>query len=203
MSDLMQYCTLKSGTQAELKDKGSKFLAFVFPVQDESDIKERLAELREKYPDATHHCYAWILGAQRERERANDDGEPNNSAGKPILRHLYGAGLTNVLAVVVRYYGGTKLGVSGLIQAYGGATKMALDLSERVELDLRKSYTLEYAFQDEGLAFRLLRQLQTEADRMERGNSGILYFRLPAEKETELEAWKEIYYQLKIELWED
>lgn len=202
MSDLTQYCTLKSGSQAELKEKGSKFLAFVFPVQDESDIKERLTELREKYPDATHHCYAWILGTQRERERANDDGEPNNSAGKPILRHLYGAGLTNVLAVVVRYYGGTKLGVSGLIQAYGGATKMALDLSDTVELDLRKSYILEYAFQDEGLAFRLLRQLQTEPDRLERGNTGILYFRLPAEKEAELEHWKETYYQLKIELWE-
>ncbi|TNE79218.1 MAG: YigZ family protein [Bacteroidetes bacterium] len=199
----MQYCTLKSGAQAELKEKGSKFLAFVFPVVDESDIKTKLLDLKTQYPDATHHCYAWLLGANRERERANDDGEPNNSAGRPILRQLYGANLTNVLAVVVRYYGGTKLGVPGLIQAYGGATKMALELSETVELDLRKTYTIEYEFQDEGLAFRLVRQLQTEPDRLERGNAGILYFRIPADKESELENWKETYYQLKIELWEE
>ncbi|MEJ8756092.1 YigZ family protein [Pontibacter sp. H259] len=120
------YRTIAAPTESIYKEKGSKFLAFAYPVYSEEEIKENLAELRKKYFDARHHCYAYTLGADKTRYRANDDGEPNHSAGDPILGQIRSADLSNVLVVVVRYFGGTKLGVSGLINAYKTSTADAL-----------------------------------------------------------------------------
>ncbi|MER2996301.1 IMPACT family protein [Pontibacter populi] len=120
------YRTIAAPTESIYKEKGSKFLAFAYPVYSEEDVKECLAELRKKYFDARHHCYAYSLGAGKSRYRANDDGEPNHSAGDPILGQIRSADLSNILVVVVRYFGGTKLGVSGLINAYKTATADAL-----------------------------------------------------------------------------
>ena len=115
--------------QTSMREKGSRFLSFVYPVESEIHVKERLDNLRKLYPDASHHCYAYVIGIGSEAHRANDDGEPANSAGRPILRAIISAQITNVLVVVVRYFGGTLLGIPGLIQAYGGSAKEALDLA--------------------------------------------------------------------------
>ncbi|MDR0509801.1 MAG: YigZ family protein, partial [Rikenellaceae bacterium] len=117
------YLTIEAAAEAGSRERGSKFLAFAYMVENEADIKVRLEALKRKYHDATHHCYGWRLwwGAETgfdERTRANDDGEPSGTAGKPILNQIVATGLTNVLIVVVRYFGGTKLGVPGLTRAY-------------------------------------------------------------------------------------
>jgi uncharacterized YigZ family protein len=120
------YLTLKIKSEGFYKEKGSKFLSFAFFVKDEEEIKHRIAELKKQYYDARHHCYAYVLGEQGDRYRANDDGEPGHSAGDPILGQIRSNNLTNTLIVVVRYFGGTKLGVSGLINAYKTAASEAL-----------------------------------------------------------------------------
>lgn len=112
---------------AEIKVKGSRFLALIVPVVSQQQAKDELQAIKKAHYDATHHCTAWRIGISEPETRFNDDGEPNGTAGLPILRHLEGADLTNVLAVVVRYYGGTKLGTGGLARAYGDATAAALE----------------------------------------------------------------------------
>jgi uncharacterized YigZ family protein len=140
------YLTLAREGEGIFKDRGSRFLYFSFPVRHEEEIKIRLAALRKTYFDASHHCYAWTLGKDGAAFRANDDGEPNHSAGDPILGQIRSYQLTNVLIVVIRYFGGTKLGVSGLIQAYKTAAALALEVNEiirewvKVELELKFPY---------------------------------------------------------------
>ncbi|MCF6361324.1 MAG: YigZ family protein [Cyclobacteriaceae bacterium] len=120
------FFTISTNGTGLYKEKGSKFLGFSYPVQSLQHVNERLAELRKEYHDARHHCYAYMLGAESKDCRANDDGEPNHSAGDPILGQIRSLKLTNTLVVVVRYFGGTKLGVSGLIHAYKIAAEAAL-----------------------------------------------------------------------------
>ncbi|WP_347158060.1 IMPACT family protein [Pontibacter chitinilyticus] len=127
------YHTIAAPAEGLYKEKGSKFIALAYPVYSEEEVKEQLAELRKTYYDARHHCYAYSLGADKSRYRANDDGEPNHSAGDPILGQIRSADLSNVLVVVVRYFGGTKLGVSGLINAYKTAAADALAQATVVE----------------------------------------------------------------------
>jgi uncharacterized YigZ family protein len=120
---VFSYLTIASPSEGSYKEKGSRFLAFAYPVSSETEIREKLESLKAQYFDARHHCYAWMLGPEKKHFRANDDGEPNHSAGDPILGQLRAMKLTNVLIVVVRYFGGTKLGVGGLISAYRSAAK--------------------------------------------------------------------------------
>jgi uncharacterized YigZ family protein len=127
------YRTLAAPSEGLYKEKGSKFIALAYPVYSEEEVKEIIAGLKKQYYDARHHCYAYTLGADKSRYRANDDGEPNHSAGDPILGQIRSADLSNVLVVVVRYFGGTKLGVSGLVQAYKTATADALAQATIVE----------------------------------------------------------------------
>lgn len=124
------FLTLKMESEGLYKEKGSKFLSFAYPVQNEEEVKEKLALLKKKYHDARHHCYAYILGKNQELYRANDDGEPNHSAGDPILGQIRSNQLTHVLIVVVRYFGGTKLGVGGLITAYKIAAAQSIANNE-------------------------------------------------------------------------
>jgi uncharacterized YigZ family protein len=120
------YKTITDRGDGLYKEKGSKFIAIAFHVNSEEDVKQRLSEVRKEYFDARHHCYAYVLGANKSQFRANDDGEPSGSAGKPILNQIYSFELTNVLVIVVRYFGGIKLGVSGLVTAYKVAAREAL-----------------------------------------------------------------------------
>ncbi len=128
------YYTIECPSEGIYKEKGSKFLAFAYPVQSEEEIKNIQDGLRKKYYDARHHCYAWILGMDNQRHRSNDDGEPAHSAGDPILGQIRSFELTNTLIVVVRYFGGTKLGVGGLISAYKSASENALSKIRKKEI---------------------------------------------------------------------
>lgn len=126
MAELDTYKTIKQRSDGVFRDRGSKFLAFAFPVYNTDEIKKTLAELRKEYHDARHHCYAYRLGAAKEIFRANDDGEPSGSAGNPIMGQIRSNDLSNILIVVVRYFGGTLLGVGGLINAYRTAAANAI-----------------------------------------------------------------------------
>ncbi len=121
------YKTISKKSEAIFKDKGSKFLAYAYPIKNETEAKELIKDLKKEFYDARHHCYAWRLGADMTKYRANDDGEPSGTAGKPILGQIRSYELTNILIVVVRYFGGTLLGVSGLINAYKNAAAMAVE----------------------------------------------------------------------------
>ena len=126
MAELDTYRTIRQRSEGVFRDRGSKFLAFAYPVYTEDEIKKTLAELRKEYHDARHHCYAYRLGAAKEIFRANDDGEPSWSAGNPIMGQIRSNDLSNILIVVVRYFGGTLLGVGGLINAYRTAAANAI-----------------------------------------------------------------------------
>ncbi|MEP5613302.1 MAG: YigZ family protein [Cyclobacteriaceae bacterium] len=131
---MSQFFTVEHSSDALYKEKGSKFFAFSFPISAEEDVKLRLEELKKEFHDARHHCYAYVLGMDQQSFRANDDGEPSHSAGDPILGQIRSFELTNVLVVVVRYFGGTKLGVGGLISAYKAATEETLKKASRKEI---------------------------------------------------------------------
>ena len=127
------YNTLESPSEGLYKEKGSKFLSFAFPVSSEEQIKDLLDQFKKQYYDARHVCFAYILGYQKDRYRAYDDGEPNHSAGDPILNQIKSFDLSDTLVIVVRYFGGTKLGVGGLITAYKTATQEALENAKVIE----------------------------------------------------------------------
>jgi uncharacterized YigZ family protein len=138
--------TIESEAEGLYKEKGSKFYALAFPVENEEEVKERLDGLRKKYFDARHHCYAYRIGPNGEKVRANDDGEPNHSAGDPILGQIRSKEITNTLIVVVRYFGGVKLGVGGLIAAYRAAAESALSNATILEKDLTNRITLKFDY---------------------------------------------------------
>ncbi|MBE6209931.1 MAG: YigZ family protein [Rikenellaceae bacterium] len=140
------YKTIEGAAECIYKQLSSKFLTFAYHVTSEEQIKEHLDELRKKYYDATHHCYAWRLGPRGEHSRANDDGEPSSTAGKPILGQLLSREVTDCLVVVVRYFGGTKLGVSGLIAAYKQSTSDVLDVATIVERTVDTVVDVQYSF---------------------------------------------------------
>ena len=143
-------------THQNLREKGSKFLAFLYPVKLEEEIKKHLQELKSKYPDATHHCYAWVLHPDKSAQRSSDDGEPSGSAGKPILRAILSSGLTNVLVVVVRYFGGTQLGIPGLIKAYGDAAKLATAEAYKIEKYVEDIFEISATFEHENEIHRMI-----------------------------------------------
>lgn len=143
---VFSFTTIQHPGEGIYKEKGSKFLAFAFPVETEAAIKGHLEALKKQYVDARHHCYAWMLGPEMKHFRAFDDGEPNHSAGDPILGQIRSKGITNVLVVVVRYFGGVKLGVGGLITAYKLAAADALSNTVTVEKEVTKTYSIVYAY---------------------------------------------------------
>ncbi len=162
MSATDTYRTLARTSEALFKEKGSKFIARAYPVENDEAIKEILESLKKEFFDARHHCYAWILGQQAERYRANDAGEPNHTAGDPILGQIRSLDLTNTLVVVVRYFGGTKLGVSGLIQAYRTAAAEALAANDIVVKVVKKMLQLKYSYDQTNEVMRLVSDFEME-----------------------------------------
>lgn len=152
------YFTIKDPSQGIYREKGSKFLSFAFPVRSEEDVKTMIAAVKKEYFDARHHCYAWILGAEKNQYRAFDDGEPNHSAGDPILGQIRSKNLTNVLVLVVRYFGGVKLGVGGLVSAYKTAAEDALTKAIIIEEEVTKTYTLAYDYSQTPDVMRLVKE---------------------------------------------
>ena len=156
------YLTISKTSESLYKEKGSKFIGLAYPVRTEEEVKEVLDSLRKQYYDARHYCYAYILGPKAGRYRANDDGEPNHSAGDPILGQIKSAELTNTLIVVIRYFGGTKLGVSGLIHAYKTAAADALLANEIVEEVVQDVFSLRYEYECTNEVMRLIKDFELE-----------------------------------------
>ena len=152
-----------------LKEKNSKFFGYAFPVTSEEDVKENLERLRKEHFSARHWCYAYQIGTEKIQYRANDDGEPNNSAGMPIYGQIQSFEVTNVLVVVVRYFGGVKLGVGGLISAYKIAAQMALENSEIVERTIDKHFVISFGYANMNKVMRIIKEknLQIVSQKME------------------------------------
>lgn len=140
------YQTLAGPASSEFRDRGSKFLGYVFPAYSEEDWKGQLEQVRKEHPKARHHCYAFRLGLDQNNFRANDDGEPSGTAGRPILGQIDSFGLTYTMAIVVRYFGGTLLGTSGLINAYREATALALSQAQIINRTVEEVYRLSFDY---------------------------------------------------------
>lgn len=153
------YNTIEAPVEGDFRDRGSKFLAYAYPIIDKEDVKPIIQELKKMHPKAVHHCYAYRIGVDGLEYRAVDDGEPSGSAGKPILGQIDSAGLTNVLVVVVRYFGGTLLGVPGLINAYKTATALAFEQAKVITKNIEKTFTLSFDYNLLGEVMSMAKQL--------------------------------------------
>lgn len=172
------YLTISSPSEALYKDKGSKFYAFAYPVQTIEQIKEILAEKRKEYYDARHVCYAYMLGYERDVFRANDDGEPSGTAGRPILGQINSSNLTDILIIVVRYFGGTLLGTSGLIQAYKTSAAEAIAAATIEERIVEKTFVSKFGYQDLNAVMRIMKDFDLAIVNQIQEMDCTLYFRI-------------------------
>lgn len=154
---MFSFKTIESAVENTLlKEKGSKFIGFAYPVNNEDELKNALEKVRTEHPKATHHCYAFRIGLNGENYRANDDGEPSGSAGLPIYNQLLANEITNVLVISVRYYGRTKLGVSGLVKAYKESAKITLEEANIITKELETEIEIQFQFNQQNTIFTLL-----------------------------------------------
>lgn len=189
----------KAVENVTFREKGSKFISYAYPVLDEDEVKERLDALWARYPDATHICYAYRLGLEGENYRANDDGEPSGSAGLPIYNQIVSKEVTFVLVASVRYYGGTKLGVSGLIKAYKLSAQLALDEAKIVEKHLTQKVNFEFSYEDQGSVMRNVDRFNAEVIDTEFTDKCKLSVRIRMEILDEFLASFEPLYNVKID----
>lgn len=157
-----KYKEIKSATTGVYKEKGSKFIAYSFPVHSEENVKEKLEEVKKLEHSARHHCYAYILKPDKSAQRANDDGEPSSTAGKPILGQILSNDLTNILIVVVRYFGGVKLGVPGLIRSYKTAALDAISNSEIITKIIKEQFAVSFKYPQMNDVMRLVKEYNLE-----------------------------------------
>lgn len=178
-----------------LKEKGSKFLGFAFPVNNEEELKHALEKIRAEHPKATHHCYAFRIGLNGENYRANDDGEPSGSAGLPIYNQLLAHEITNVLVISVRYYGGTKLGVSGLVKAYKESAKITLEEANIITKELETTVEIQFNFNQQNIIFTLLSKYDAKVLQFEANENCIVTASLKlSQKENISEKLSEMQY---------
>ena len=161
------YYTIEKPSVAEFKERGSKFIAYAFPIVSTDDFKKQLQLLKKEHPKAVHHCFAYRIGTDGNNFRSGDDGEPSGTAGKPILGQLDSKQITNTTVIVVRYFGGTLLGVSGLINAYKTATALALQLTPIVQKQVEINYTIQFDYTQMNEVMLLLKQYQCTIIRQE------------------------------------
>lgn len=152
------YKTISKPAEGTFRDKGSKFIAYAYPFRDESELKDLLASVKSQHPKARHWCYAYRLSPDRTVFRVNDDGEPSGSAGRPILNTLLSNDLTDVIVIVVRYFGGTLLGIPGLINAYKNATQEALDIAEIIEKTQEDVYRIDFDYLQMNDVMRIIKE---------------------------------------------
>ncbi len=190
--------TLETTSSGLFKDKGSKFIAYAFPVMTEDEIKGHLQELKKKHYDANHHCFAWALGPTRDAYRINDDGEPSGSAGKPIYGQLLSHDITNILIVVVRYFGGTKLGVRGLINAYKAATREAIDNNKIQQKIIKEVYELAFEYPQLNDVMRIIKEKDLEPVSQDFALSCKLQFAVRKQKADEIKSVFDAFYGVKI-----
>lgn len=153
-----QYLSIKTPSEGIYKEKGSKFLAFAYPVFDEEEVKDLLKIAKKKYYDARHHVYAFRLGADLKTYRYSDDGEPSNSSGPPVMGQIKAYGLSNILIIVVRYFGGIKLGVSGLINAYKSAANDALEKANIIKQFEKDIFTIHFDYAEMNAVMKILKE---------------------------------------------
>ena len=172
------YKTIVRPVSGQFKEKGSRFIGFLFPVSSEEEIRQRLAALKKEYHDATHYCYAYTIGHTGPAQtRLNDDGEPSGSAARPIFGQLQSAGLSDVLAVVVRYFGGVKLGVPGLINAYKTTTRLCVEQAETVEKQVMETVETRFPYDRMNTMLTLLKKEQAEIRSMDYdGSQSVIVF---------------------------
>ncbi|MEM9920320.1 MAG: YigZ family protein [Bacteroidota bacterium] len=189
MSTSDQYLTIESSSFGEYKDRGSKFLAYAYPATREEEWQLALEAVKKLHPKARHHCYAFRLGQDGNTFRANDDGEPSGSAGRPILGQIDSYGLINIMVIVVRYFGGTKLGVPGLIAAYKGSTKAALDEAAIVEKTVQQVYEFRFPYAIMSAVMNASKKANCAVLRQEFTMDGCLELAFPRSEAAE-EIWK-------------
>ncbi|MDZ7739034.1 MAG: YigZ family protein [Bacteroidales bacterium] len=153
-----EYRSIKKASHGLFKDRGSKFIAMAFPVHSEESVKEKLEEVKKKYHDARHHCYAYRLGPGDDKWRVNDDGEPSGTAGNPIMGQIRSYRLNNTLIIVTRYFGGTLLGTGGLINAYRQAAKAALENASIIKKTIECSYLLNFPYASMNDVMRFIKE---------------------------------------------
>lgn len=152
------YNTIDKLAEGLFKEKGSKFISLAVPVKNEQEVKDKLAEVKKSFHDARHHCYAYRLGIDKSSYRYNDDGEPSGTAGRPIYGQILSKDLTNILIIVVRYFGGTKLGVSGLINAYKLAAKYALENSTIITNNIYDIYRIDFRYEEMNKVMKIIKE---------------------------------------------
>lgn len=167
MNDPEFYYTIDRTATAEYKDRGSKFIAYTFPIQSADDFKKQMEAIKKVHPRATHHCFAYRIGLDNNTYRVSDDGEPSGTAGKPILGQIDSKKLTNILVVVVRYFGGTLLGVPGLINAYKTAASLALQVTPVVQKSIEVNYTLQFDYTQMNEVMIIVKQLNCSVQQQE------------------------------------
>lgn len=173
------YTTLAEPAEGIFRDRGSKFLAYAWQISDVADIEPLLSRLRKEHPKARHHCYAWRLGTDGTQYRANDDGEPSGTAGRPILGQIDHFGLTNVLVVVVRYFGGTLLGTSGLIQAYRESAADALGPAVLARKRVTQPVTIRFDYIHMNAVMQAIKQYPAEIARQDFGELPEIQVNIP------------------------
>jgi uncharacterized YigZ family protein len=180
------YQTIEKPSEGIYKDKGSKFLAFAYPITNENELKIHLELLKKDHHSARHHCWAYRIGKDGEQWRANDDGEPSNSAGKPILGQLQSKNVTNIGVIVVRYFGGTLLGVSGLMQAYKEATIDALQNATFITLQIESEHTITFPFEAMNEVMKIMKESTAKIVSQQFDNNCKITFRIRKMKEQQL-----------------
>ena len=158
-----EYRSIEAPSEGLFKDNGSRFIALAYPVETEGQVKEIVSSLKKEYHDARHHCYAYRLGYRADVFRANDDGEPSGSAGRPILGQIDSLGLSDVLVVVVRYFGGIKLGIPGLIRAYRSSTSDALSSARIIPRTASRRFRLEYPYEAMNSVMKAVKELAMDS----------------------------------------
>jgi uncharacterized YigZ family protein len=169
---LDEYKTIKYRSESIYKDRSSKFIGIIMPIENIEEVKKYLQEIKKEYYDATHHCYAYILGINKEVQFDSDAGEPVGSAGKPILNTLLSYEITNTLAIVIRYYGGTKLGIPGLINAYKTATQLAIEKNEIITKYIFDQLLVFIPYEKQQLFYNLQKKYNFKYEEKASDNSG-------------------------------
>ena len=185
------YFTIAQSSTAEFKDRGSKFIACAFPMLEAGEIKRQLTEIKKLHPKAVHHCFAYRLGIDGTQFRVNDDGEPSGSAGKPILGQIDSKKLTNVGIIVTRYFGGTVLGVPGLINAYKTSAALCLQMVPILQKSVLVNYLLEFDYNAQNEVMQILKQCQCEVLKSELNLFSVLTIGIPKSRE------EEVIYRMK------
>jgi uncharacterized YigZ family protein len=179
------YYTIEKASVAEFKDRGSKFLAYAYPIENAEDFKKHLNQLKKEHPKAVHHCFAYRIGFSGNEFRANDDGEPSGSAGKPILGQIDSKKLTNVAVIVVRYFGGSLLGVPGLINAYKTASVLSLQMVPIVQKPIMVQYAIEFDYNFINDVMQVLKQCNCVVTKQEMSLFSNIQFDIPKHREQE------------------